>query len=90
MAINPHLDREKLVEVRKVQSEIEANIIKSLLESAGIECVLVTQVPHGVYPFTVDGLAEVRIKVLDTEVNRAREIVDGYENAGLEEKDLPE
>ncbi|MDD5541593.1 MAG: DUF2007 domain-containing protein [Acidobacteriia bacterium] len=84
-----HLDHEKLVVVKKVQSEIEANIIKSLLDSAGIQCVLVTQVPHNVYPFTIDGLAEVRIKVLDTDEERAQSIIEAYENAGLEEDDLP-
>ncbi len=81
MTTNEHLDSEKLVEVAVVYNEVEANIIKSLLESAGIQCVLVTQVPHNVYPVTIDGLGEVKVKVLDIDEDAAREIIADYNTA---------
>ena len=81
MTANEHLDHEKLVEVTVVHNEFEANIIKSLLEGAGIKCVLVTQVPHGVYPLTIDGLGEVRIKVLDIDEEAAKAVIQDYENS---------
>ncbi len=82
-----HFDSEKLVEVAAVYNDIEANIIKSLLESAGIDCVLVTQVPHSVYPITLDGLGEVKIKVLDIHEEAAKQVIRDYEEAGpLEEE----
>ena len=65
MSTGEHLDKEKLVELMITQSETEANIVKSLLEASQIHCVLVTQVPHNVYPFTINGLAAIKIKVLD-------------------------
>jgi hypothetical protein len=74
-----HLDRERLVELMVVHHEVEANIIKGLLEAAGIGCVLVTPVPHSLYPFTVDGLAKVTVSVLDTDLEEARAIIKDHE-----------
>lgn len=74
-----HLDREKLAKLMTTQSETEANIVKSILEASGIECVLVTQVPHNIYPFTVDGLAAIQIKVLASQLATAQELLRDYE-----------
>lgn len=90
MVTPEHLDHEKLVEVTVTHNEVEANIIKSLLEGSGIDCVLVTQVPHGVYPVNVDGLGEIRIKVLDSEVEAAKAVIQDYENTALDEKESEE
>jgi hypothetical protein len=84
-----HHDREKLITVRRLHNEVEASIVKALLEAAGIPCTLVTPVPHNVYPFTVDGLAEIRVNVLDADVEAARALLEDYERAGAEE-DLPQ
>ena len=70
-----HLAHEKLADLMTTQSEPEANIIKGILAASGIECVLVTQVPHNLYPFTVDGLAAIRIKVLDSQLAAAQELL---------------
>lgn len=71
-----HLDQERLVKVKVVHNEVEANVIRSLLESAGIRCVLMTPVPRNIYPFTVDGLAAVNVCVLDTDVDEAKAIIE--------------
>jgi hypothetical protein len=76
-----HLDRDKLVELMTTQSEEEANIVKGILEGLGINCVLVTQVPHSIYPFTVDGLAAIRIKVLDSQLEAAQAVLRDYETS---------
>ena len=81
MTDQEHLDHDQLVELKSTQSEPEANIIRSLLEGAGIDCTLVTQVPHGIYPFTVDGLAAIQIKVLDSNLEAARALLHDYENS---------
>jgi len=67
---------EDLVELTVVHHDVEASMIKSLLEEAGIDCLLVSQVPHSVYPFTVDGLGEIRLKVLASKLEEARAIVE--------------
>jgi len=41
----------------------EASVIKSLLESYSIPCHYSSEIPHALYPITVDGLGEIRIYV---------------------------
>jgi len=66
---------EKLVEVYKVASEMEAQVIKGLLESYGIPCFLKSHAAPSVHIFTVDGMGEVRVMVLDSMADRARELI---------------
>jgi hypothetical protein len=87
MSTKEHLDQQKLVELMVTQSETEANIIKSILEASQIGCVLVTQVPHNVYPFTINGLAAIKIKVLDSDLAAAKSILRDYENSELSEEE---
>ena len=76
-----HLDQEKLVILMVTQLETEANIVKGLLEEAGIHCALLTPVPHNIYPFTVDGLATIQILVLESRLEAAREVLRAHESA---------
>lgn len=73
-----HLNEGKLVDLMVTQSETEANIVRGILEDSGIHCVLITPVPHNIYPFTVDGLASIRIKVLDSQSEAAQALLDDY------------
>ena len=79
MADEELLDREKLAVLMTTQSEPEANIVKGILEESGIDCVLVTPMLHSIYPFTVDGLAAIQIKVLDSKLETAQELLRDYE-----------
>ena len=91
MTVDENLDREKLVLLMRTQSEPEANIVKGLLRESGIDCTLVTQVPHGLYPFTVDGLASIQIKVLACDLDAAKTVLSDYESsADLEPGDHSE
>ena len=58
-----------------VPTEIDALPIQSLLENYGIKCILQSDVTRSVYPFIVDGLAEVRILVLEKDLEKAQEIL---------------
>jgi hypothetical protein len=82
-----HLDQDEVVELMVTQSETEANIVKGLLEESGIECVMVTQVPHNIYPFTVDGLATIQIKVLDSQLEAARALLREYVGSADQDAD---
>ena len=66
---------EKLVEVYKASSDMEAQVIRSLLESYDIPCFLKSNAAPSVHMFTVDGMAEVRILVLDSMAERAKELI---------------
>ena len=64
-----------VVEVWRTWGEAEANIVKGLLESSGIQCAIQgesTRITHG---FTLDGLAEVRILVREADRERAIETI---------------
>jgi hypothetical protein len=78
MTDEEHLDRDRLVVLMMTQSEPEANIVKGLLEESGIHCALLTQVPHNLYPFTVDGLGAIHIKVLESQLEAAQALLRDY------------
>ena len=65
----------KLVEVYKAPNEMEAQVIRSLLESYGIPCFLKSHAAPSVHMFTVDGMAEVRVMVLESMAGDARNLI---------------
>jgi len=70
---------EKLVEVYRASGEMEAQVIRSLLEYHGIPCLLKGDAARNIYGLTVDGLAEVRIMVWERMADRARSLIKGRE-----------
>ncbi len=52
-----------LKEVHTVWGPVEADVIKSFLESNGMSCLLRGRVVQSVHPFSADGLGEVKIFV---------------------------
>lgn len=65
----------KIVELCRVPTEVDALPIQSLLDSYGIRCILQSDVTRSIHPFTVDGLAEVRILISDQDLEEARDIL---------------
>jgi hypothetical protein len=80
METDEHLDHDKLAVLMITQSEAEAHIVRGLLEEAGIHCALLTPVPHDIFPFTVDGLATIKVKVLDSQLEAAQEVLRDYQS----------
>ena len=72
--------RKELVEVYKSASEMEAQVIKSLLESYGIPCLLQSNAAPSVHMFTVDGMGEVKVMVWDSIAEKAKKLIKGTEN----------
>lgn len=68
---------EGLVEVYTARGEAEAQIIKGLLESNGIPCLLKSQAAPSVHAFTVDGMGEVKVMVWDSVAEDARKLIRG-------------
>ena len=50
----------ELTVVFRTQSDIEANVVRGLLETRGIRTLLSSAAPHAVFPLSVDGLGEFR------------------------------
>ena len=80
MAGDPNLE---LVEVYNAQGEMEAQVIRSILEGDGIESMWSGETIRLTHALTVDGLAEVKILVREDEETRAREVIRVFmENNG--------
>ena len=66
----------------EVQGRLEAEFIKSYLESQGIDVELFQEsVGHHIYPVTIDGLGRVQIFVPKEQAAEARQLLDEYNNA---------
>ena len=68
----------KTVVIHKCYDDIQAELIRGLLEQHDIISQVASDVPHSVFPFTMDGLGEIRIAVLEEEANRARELIEEF------------
>jgi hypothetical protein len=71
---------EKMVEVYKAPNEMEAQVIKGLLESYDIPCFLKSHAAPSVHMFTVDGMGEFKVMVLGSMADRAKELIKGDSN----------
>ena len=66
---------EKMVAVYRATGEIEAQVIKSLLESYGIPCLLRSNAAQSVHNFVVDGMGEVRVMVWERVAGEAKRLI---------------
>ncbi|MFC2047716.1 putative signal transducing protein [Chloroflexota bacterium] len=69
-----------LVVVYQAVGDMEAQIIKGLLESYRIPCLLKSHVACSVHTFAVDGMGEVRVMVQEPMANKATQLIWGKDN----------
>ena len=62
-------------ELTRVMGPVEAEVIKTFLESHGISCVLQGQMVQSVYPMSVDGMGELRVMVTEEDYPLAKELL---------------
>lgn len=62
----------------RTQSDIEASVVQGLLDTHGIETLLASDIPHSVFPLTIDGLGEVRVSVRAADAERAKRLIDDF------------
>jgi ribonuclease III len=67
-----------LIVIFRTQSDVEASIVRGLLEANGVPSVVTSDVPHNIFPLTVNGLGQVRISVREEDADEARRIIDGH------------
>lgn len=67
-----------LIVIFRTQSDIEASIVRGLLETHGIPSMASSDVPHSVFPLTIDGLGEVRISVHADHAEEAQRVIEGH------------
>src|SRR5262245_6563051 len=72
------LEHRRIVVIFRAQSDIEASVVRGLLEAHGVPSVTTSDVPHSVFPLTVSALGEVRISVNAGDADVARRIIDSH------------
>lgn len=66
----------RTVLLTEAANEMEAELLRTLLEAEGIPCILSGTVPKSVFPLTVDGLAGVKVLVLERDLERSRRVIE--------------
>jgi len=66
------------VVIFSTQSDVEATVVKGLLEAHGLPVMLSSRISRTVFPFTANELCEVRIAVSALDVDEARRIIDSH------------
>jgi hypothetical protein len=64
-----------LKELCRVWGPFEADVARSFLEGHGVSCLIRGRMVPFVYPFTVDGLAEFKIFVRESDFEKAKELM---------------
>lgn len=75
------MNEHKMVAVYRAAGEAEALVIKGLLESNGIPCLLKSHAAPSAHYFTVNGMGEVKVMVFDSMAAKARELIEVKGNA---------
>jgi ribonuclease-3 len=67
-----------LVVIFRTHSDVEASIVRGLLEVHGVQVLVTSGVSRSVFPLTVSRLGEVRIAVHAADEVEARQIIDSH------------
>ncbi len=65
----------KLVKIKSVQGPVEAEVIKSFLQSYGITTILKGLVVQSVHAFSADGLGKITIMVDEKDYEKAKSLL---------------
>lgn len=88
--MDPELEK-PLRELISVWGQTEADVIKALLESHGISSVSRGRILQSIYPFSVNGLGEIKILVLEEDYEAAKSILAEFpKTADVEESEKDE
>lgn len=67
--------------VYRAAGEAEAQVVRGLLESRGISCLLQSNAAPSVHAFAINGMGEVKVMVKTSEAEKARKLINGEDNA---------
>jgi len=70
-----------MITVYRAAGEAEAHVIKGLLESHGIPCILKSNAAPSVHVFTVGGMGEVGVLVREPDEKKAKCLIREGNNA---------
>jgi ribonuclease III len=67
-----------LVVIFSSPSNIEAGVVRSLLEAHGIMAMPSSGISHAVFPLSVDSASEIKLAVREDDADEARRIIDSH------------
>ena len=67
---------EDLIRVYTAHGEMEAQVIRGLLESCGISSLMQGNAALSMQPFVMDGMGEIKIMVIEAQADEARKIIE--------------
>jgi ribonuclease-3 len=67
-----------LVVIFRTRSDVEASVVHGLLEAHGVPSVVASDLPHSIFPVSVNGLGDVRISVHREDADEARGIIESH------------
>ena len=67
-----------MVEIFHTHSDVEARVVRGLLEAHGLMPVVSSAAPHSIWPVSIGGLAEIRLSVHESEADEARRIIESH------------
>jgi ribonuclease-3 len=68
----------ELVVIFRTPSDVEARIVRGLLEAHGVPSVVASDMPQSIFPMSVSGLNEVRISVNEGDAAEAQGIIESH------------
>jgi ribonuclease III len=67
-----------LVVIFRTQSEVEASVVRGLLEAHSVPTVTASDVPQSIFPLAINALGEVRISVHPDDADEALRIIESH------------
>jgi len=67
---------ENFIKVYTAHGEMEAQVIRGLLESCGIRSLMQGNAALSMQPFVMDGMGEIKIMVTEAQADEARKIIE--------------
>jgi ribonuclease-3 len=67
-----------VIEIFHTHSDVEARVVRGLLEAHGLMSVVSSAAPHAIWPVSIGGLAEIRLSVHESEADEARRIIESH------------
>src|SRR5688500_2031075 len=64
--------------VFRTPSDIEARVVRGLLESHGIFSLISSDLPRSIFPLAVEGISDVRISVRLEDADEAHRIIESH------------
>jgi ribonuclease-3 len=67
-----------LIVIFRTQSDVEARVVRGLLEAHGMPAVVSSDLPHSIFPLAINGLGEVRLSVHPDDAEEALRIIQSH------------